>query len=194
MDVPVSPAVRRRRQTRRWLVVSATVLVVALASLGLARLQPALPRVDKASIYLGTVQRGEMVRQVRGNGTLSPEQIQFVQAETDGRIERILVEPGAAVKADTVLMELSNLELEQATFDAEWQLKGAEAQLTKLRAQLENDQLTLKSSLSTLKADATQADLDAGVNDALAKDHLVSDLETQRSRAKAAGLHERLAI
>src|SRR5258705_8308301 len=121
MDVPISPALRRRRRTRRWVLISLVAIGLALVTLGLTRLQPAWPRGDKASLYLGTVQRGEMVRQVRGNGTLSPEQIQFVQAETDGRIERILVEPGAAVAADTILIELSNLELEQATFDAEWQ-------------------------------------------------------------------------
>jgi len=103
------------------------IVAVALVTVGLSQLQPALPRVDKASIYLGTVHRGEMIRQVRGNGTLVPEQIQSVQAETDGRVERIFMQPGALVTADTVLMELSNPELEQAAFDAEWQLKGTEA-------------------------------------------------------------------
>src|SRR5437879_2842284 len=108
MDVPISPALRRRRQTRRWVLIFPIALALALVTFVLARFKPAWPLVHKNSLYLGTVQRGEMVRQVRGNGTLSPEQIQFVQAETDGRIERILVEAGAAVKADTVLMELSN--------------------------------------------------------------------------------------
>jgi HlyD family secretion protein len=170
------------------------IVVVALVTVGLSQLQPALPRVDKASIYLGTVRRGEMIRQVRGNGTLVPEQIQFVQAETDGRVERIFMQPGALVTADTVLMELSNPELEQAAFDAEWQLKGAEAQLTKLRAQLEDEQLSLQSSLSALKAEANQAELDAQVNDQLAKERLLSAVENQRSRAKADALHERVQI
>ena len=96
MDIPVSPAVRRRRQKRRWLVISGTVLLLAVVTLGLARLKPAMLRVDRASLYLGTVQRGEMLRQVRGNGTLVPEQIQFVQAETKGRVERSWL-PGAEV-------------------------------------------------------------------------------------------------
>jgi HlyD family secretion protein len=170
------------------------IVVVALVTVGLSQLQPALPRVDKASIYLGTVHRGEMIRQVRGNGTLVPQQIQFVQAETDGRVERIFMQPGALVTADTVLMELSNPELEQAAFDAEWQLKGAEAQLTKLRAQLEDEQLSLQSSLSALKAEANQAELDAQVNDQLAKERLLSAVENQRSRAKADALHERVRI
>src|ERR1051325_4072687 len=114
MDVPISPAVRKQRRTRRWMKIGGGALFLALVTIGLSRLQPAVPHVDKASLYFGTVQRGEMVRQVRGNGTLVPEQIQFVQAETDGRIERILVQPGALVTADTILMELSNPELEQS--------------------------------------------------------------------------------
>lgn len=194
MDVPISPEIRRRRQRRRWMLGAGAIVVVALVTVGLSQLQPALPRVDKASIYLGTVHRGEMIRQVRGNGTLVPEQIQSVQAETDGRVEGIFMQPGALVTADTVLMELSNPELERAAFDAEWQLKGAEAQLTRLRAQLEVEQLSLQSSLSALKAEATEAEVDAQVNDQLAKEHLLAAVEKQRSRAKADALHERVQI
>src|SRR5438067_8438437 len=139
MDKPISPAVRKRRQLRRWSSLLALGIAIILVTLFLKRLEPAVPQVDKASLFFGVVQRGEMVRQVHGNGTLVPEQILFVQSETDGRVERILVQPGALVTADTLLLELSNPELQQSTFDAEWQFKGAEAQLTRLRAQLEND-------------------------------------------------------
>ena len=194
MDVPISTALRHRRQRRRWLLGGGVVAALALVTLGLTRLQPALPSVGKSSLIIGTVQRGELVRQVRGNGTLVPEQIQYVQAETDGRVERIFVQPGAAVTADTVLMELSNPELEQTAFDAEWQLKGAEAQLTKLRAQLENDRLALKASVAGLKADSHQAELEARANETLAKEKLVSGLETQRSRTKADELREQSEI
>jgi len=194
MDVPISPALRKRRKLRRVLAFAVAVIVLALVTLGLSKLHPAVPSVERASLYFGTVQRGELVRQVRGNGSLVPEQIQFVQAETDGRIERILVQPGAVVAADTVLMELSNPELEQATFDAEWQLKAAEAQLTRLRAQLENDRLALKATITALKADLAQAELDARVNDKLASEKLISSLEQQRSRNKATELAERYEI
>jgi HlyD family secretion protein len=194
MDVPISPAIRRRRKLRRGIVLASIAIAVALVSLGLSKLQPAVPRVERARLYFGTVQRGEMVRQVRGNGTLVPEQIQFVQAETDGRIERILVQPGAVVTADTVLLELSNPELEQATFDAEWQSKGAGAQLTRLRAQLENDRLALKATITALRADLTQAELDARVNDTLAHEQLISSLEQQRARNKADELRLRYDI
>jgi HlyD family secretion protein len=194
MDKPVSPAVKKRRQTRRWLITASVAVLLGLVTVGLSRLQPALPSVDRSSLFFGTVQRGEMLRQVRGNGSLVPEQIQFVQAETDGRIERIFVQPGAAVTAETILMELSNPELQQAAFDAEWQLKGAEAQLTRLRAQLENERLALKSAVAALKAEASQASLEAQANDALAKEKLVSALDQQRWRGKAEELRERLAI
>lgn len=194
MDKPISAGMQKRRGRRRWLLGLSAVAVLAVGTLGLSRLQPALPHVNKASLYFGTVQRGEMLRQVRGSGALVPEQIQFVQAETDGRIERILVQPGEAVSANTVLMELSNPELQQAAFDAEWQLKGAQAQLTRLRAQLENDRLSLKSSVTALKSDATQAELDARANEQLAREKLVPSLEQQRSRSKADELRERVAI
>src|SRR5262245_22474237 len=194
MDVPISPTLLKRRKTRRRLLVAAVIVALALVTLGLSQLRPAMPRVERASLYFGTVQRGAMVRQVRGNGTLVPEQIQFVQAETDGRIERILVQPGSTVTADTILMELSNPELEQGAFDAEWQLKAAEAQLTRLRAQLENDRLTLKASVVALKAESTQAEIDARADEALAKDGLISALETQKARAKANEVRERFEI
>jgi len=194
MDVPISPALRKKRKLRRLLGFTSAAVALGLVTLGLARLHPAVPSVERASLYFGTVQRGEMVRQVHGNGSLVPEQIQFVQAETDGRIERVLVQPGAIVTAETVLMELSNPELEQATFDAEWQLKAAEAQLTRLRAQLENDRLALRSTITALKADLNQAEIEARVNDTLANEKLISSLEQQRSRNKATELRERYEI
>ncbi|MDB6026277.1 MAG: Secretion protein HlyD [Verrucomicrobiales bacterium] len=194
MDRPVSPTIRRARQKHRWLIASAAAVVLVLATLGLGRLQPAIPRVDKASLYLGTVQRGEMLRQVRGNGSLIPERIQFVQAETAGRVERIFVQAGEMVDTNTALMDLSNPELEQESFDAEWLLKGAEAQLKNLRAKLEDNSLALKSSIAALDADASQAQADSRMNDALAKDRLISEIERQRSQTKAQGLNQRLEI
>src|SRR5712671_5424602 len=91
MDVPVSPEIRRSRKRRRWLIGSVAMVGLALVTVGLTRLQPAAPLVEKSSIWMDTVKRGQMLRQVRGNGTLVPEQIQFVQADTDGRVERILI-------------------------------------------------------------------------------------------------------
>jgi HlyD family secretion protein len=135
-----------------------------------------------------------MLRQVRGNGTLVPEQIQYVQADTDGRVERILVLPGAEVKSDTVLMELSNPELKQQAFEIEWQIKGAEAQLTKLKVQIESDRLTQEAAVATLKSDHTQAKLEAEADDELSQNGLVAGLLAKRSRAKADELLLRLEL
>ena len=193
MDV-ARPDIARRKRRRRLAVAAVAVLAVAAVTLGLSRLSPAAPTVEKSSIWMDTVKRGEMLRQVRGNGTLVPEQIQFVQSETDGRVERILVQPGAQVSADTVLMELSNAELKQAAFDAEYQLKAGQAQWTKLKVQLESDRLTQKATLATLKSDAEQAELVAEADETLSKEGLVPLLTTKQSRAKANDLKGRVDI
>ena len=168
MDV-ARPDLARKKKRRRILVTSLAVLALAALTAGLSRLKPAAPTVERSSVWTDTVKRGQMLRQVRGNGTLVPEQIQFVQSETDGRVERIFVKPGAEVTADTVLLELSNPELKQAAFDAKYQLVAGEAQLTKLRVQLESDRLTQKATVATLKSDAEQAKLVAEADENLAK-------------------------
>src|SRR5436189_3187283 len=172
MDV-ARPDLARKKRRRRILLSAVAIAGLAAVTLGLSQLKPAAPSVERSSLLTDTVKRGEMLRQVRGNGTLVPEQIQFVQSETDGRVERILVKPGAQVSADTVLLELSNAELKQAAFDAEYQLKDGEAQRTKLKVQLESDRLTQKAALATLKSDAEQAELVAEADEILGKQGLV---------------------
>jgi HlyD family secretion protein len=167
---------------------------LAVITLVLARLEPAAPRVDDAQVWKDTVKRGEMLRQVRGNGTLVPEQIQYVQVATEGRVERILVLAGAVVQADTLILELSNPELDQEAFDLEWQLKGAEAQMRKLKVQLESDRLTQESTIASLRADYTQASLEAEADAILAKDGLVPELTMKRTRAKGDELKQRLEV
>jgi len=193
MDI-ARPDQSQRRRRRRLLLGATAVAVIGLITVGLSKLQPAAPSVEKGSIWMDTVKRGQMLRQVRGNGTLVPEQIQFVQADTDGRVERILILPGAEVKPDTMLLELSNPELKQAAFDAEWQLKAAEAQLIKLKVQLESDRLTQKAATATLKSDFEQAKLEAEADESLCKLGLVPILVAKRSRAKADDLGTRLEI
>ena len=158
------------------------------------RLKPAAPRVDRATVWIDTVKRGEMLRQVRGNGTLVPERLQYVQADSDGRIERIFVQAGALVTPETVLLELSNPELRQSAFDIEWQIKGAEAQLTRLRVQLESEKLTHESTTAQLAADLTTATLEAKANEILAKEGLVGGIENQKTQARATELRKRVEI
>src|SRR4051812_29567889 len=119
MDI-ARPDVKRRKQKRRMIIGGVAGVAMTALTVGLLRLQPAPPSVERASQIIDTVKRGDMLRRVRGNGSLIPEELLFVQAESDGRVERIFVLPGAAVHADTLLMELSNPDLEQQVFDCEW--------------------------------------------------------------------------
>ena len=194
MDLPVSPEVRRRRKRRRWLTIIAAVVVLTLVTIGLSRLQPAAPVVEKSSIWVDTVKRGEMLRQVRGNGTLVPEDIRWIPALNAGRVEQILVLPGARVKADTVLVELSNPEVDQEAFDAEWELKGAKAELANLRVKLETDKMTLKKAVATAEADYSNAKVEFEVEDALAKSGLTPAVTLKQARTKAEELEKVLAI
>ena len=193
MDIQRTIDIKKRR-LRRLLIVSSGVLAVAAVTVGLARLKPAAPQVERATIYLDTVKRGDIPREVRGNGTLVPQQIQLVQARTEGRIEQVLVLPGAAVKADTVLLELSNPELQQAALDVEWQLKAAEAQLQRLKVQLESDRLTQEAATATLKTEYTLAAVDAEADSELSKGGLVPALTLKKSLARAEELKLRYEI
>ena len=193
MDIP-RPFEAQKRRRKRIAIVTGGLVVLGLVTLGLSRLEPAAPSVEKSAVWTDTVKRGPMLRQVRGNGTLVPKQIQYVQADSDGRVERILILPGAEVNADTVILELSNPELKQAAFDAEWALKGAEAQLIRLRVQLESERLSQQATLATLKSDLSQAVLDAEADEILAKDGLVPALTMKRSRAKANELQGRFEL
>ena len=193
MDI-ARPDLKRSRNRRRLLLTLGGLVVLAAITLGLARLKPAAPRVERGQVWTDTVKRGEMLRQVRGNGTLVPEQIQYLQVATDGRVERIFVLAGAAVQPDTLILELSNPELEQQAFDLDWQLKGADALMRKLKVQLESDRLTQESTIASLRADYTQAALEAEADAILAKDGLVPDLTMKRSRAKGDELKQRLEV
>jgi HlyD family secretion protein len=197
MDV-ARPDIARKKKRRRLIYTIVAIVALAAVTLGLSRLKPAAPTVERSSIWTDTVKRASrespMLRQVRGNGTLVPEQIQFVQSETDGRVERILIKAGTEVTADTILMELSNAELKQAAFDAEFQVKIGEAQLAKLKVQLESDKLTQKAALATLRSDSEQARLVAEADDNLSKRGLVPVLTARQTRAKAADLLGRVGI
>lgn len=184
MDIALSPALRRQRQARRWFWRGGAAAGLGLLALGLARLEPSGPSVDKSSIWTDTVKRGEMLRQVHGNGVLVPEEIRWIPSPNPGRVERILVLPGARVGAETVLVELSNPEVEQAAFDAEWQLKEAEADLANLRVQLDSQQLTQQATLASAQANYTSARLDLEANEELSKSRLIPALTLKQSKAK----------
>src|SRR5216117_78986 len=195
MDIP-RPDQARKKRRRRILYSLAGLGVLVLITIGLSRLKPAAPLVENA--WPDTVKRATsenpFLRQVRGNGVLVPEEILWIPTLNAGRVERILVLPGAAVKADTVLLELSNPEVEQTAFDAEWQLKGAEAEHANLRVQLNTQRLNQQSAVAIAQAAYNSAKLDFEVNDELSKVGLVPGLTLKQSKAKAEELANLLEI
>lgn len=192
MDIPRPDLIRARRR-RRVGATFAILAVLTALTIFVLRLEPAVPKLDSPP-WVDTVKRGEMLRQVRGPGVLVPERIQYVQAETDGRVERILVQPGTEVTPETILLELSNPELKQAAFDAEWAAKAADAQLHRLEASLESERLNQLSQIATLRAEFAQAELEAEADETLARDGLVPQILRKKSRSKANDLKARVEI
>src|SRR3989454_12416784 len=144
VDVPRQINKRSRTVTRTLYGIGG-VTVLAAITVGLSHLKPAAPSVSRATVWVDTVKRGPMLRQVRGSGTLVPEEIRWIPATTEGRVERILALPGTVVKADTVLLELSNPELVVAAQDAASELKAAQAEDTDPKGQLRSALLTQQS-------------------------------------------------
>jgi HlyD family secretion protein len=187
-----SQAVHKRRI--RILIGGGGLLAVALITLGLSRLQPAAPTVERGSVWIDTVRRGPMLRQVRGLGTLVPEEIRWIPALSEGRVERILVQPGTPVKRDTVLLELSNPQIDLDALDTAWQLKAAEAETINLKVQLESQRLDQAAASATIEANQKQARLQADADEELAKQGLVSTLNLKISQSRADELTIRLEI
>jgi HlyD family secretion protein len=194
MDLARDPVILRRKRLRRVAFAIAALLVVAVVSVALARMQPAAPTVDRATLLIDTVKRGPFVRQVRGLGTLVPEDTRWLPATTEGRVERIGLRPGAAVRPDSIVLELSNPQVEQEALNARLALQSAEAALENLRVQLQNDLLTQQSQMASIEAEYKQAQMDAETNDALAKQKLVSSLLQKQSELRASTLRTRYEI
>src|SRR5947209_10668688 len=135
MDI-ARPSNVRQKRIRQAVSIGIGLVVIAAVSVGLSRLKPAAPSVETATLWPDTVKRGPMVRQVRGLGTLTPEDIRWIPATTQGRVERIILRPGTAVKADSVILELTNPQLEQQLQDAELKLQSAQAALENIKVQL----------------------------------------------------------
>lgn len=193
MDVP-RPHVAKQKRKRRIIIVAASVLGLILVTVALSRLKPAVPSIDRSTVWIDTVKRGPMVRQVRGLGTLVPQEIRWIAANTEGRVEKIVVRPGAHVEPDTILLELTSPELEQAARDAELQYKAAEAELTTLRATLQGRLLEQESSAARVHSEYQQAKMENETNENLKKNGLVAELTYQTSKVKAEDLGVRDAI
>jgi HlyD family secretion protein len=196
MDIQRPASVARKKKLKQMAFAVAGLLVVGLVSVVLVRLKPAAPTVERATVWVDQVKRGAMLRQVRGLGTLVPvdEARRWIPASTQGRVERIVLRPGAEVTPDTVVLELSDPEARQLLDDAEQQYLAAEADLASLEAQLQTERLTQRSTAATVEADYHQARLEKEVNEDLAKDGLVSSLVLKQSTVRAESLATRNSL
>lgn len=193
MDIPRTGQAEKRRLKRNGLIV-AGVAVVSLITVGLARLEPAAPSVKGGTLWIEEVKRGPMLRSVRGPGTLVPEDVRWISAAVEGRVERIPALPGVNVTADTVLLEMSDPELEQAALDAQSQLAAAQADYEDLRAQLESQLLAQQAQVTAAESQSEQSKLQAEADEKLAKDGLIPDLNLKLSRLRSTQLGQQAKI
>ena len=177
MDIP-----RQKPKSNRTTILIAIGVLVVAGTVGLSQLRPAAPSIERGTLWIDTVKRGEMLRQVRGNGTLVPEDLRVVSALTAGRIDRVIVRPGAKVEVGTVLLEMSNPDVQLQALDAERQVKLAEADLAALRASLEGQRLAAVSSVAQAKRAANEAERSLKVAERLASEGLTSSMDIDRAR------------
>lgn len=189
MDI-VRPEVKRKKKIRLIIYIVAAVVLIPVVSYALSRLKPAAPSVDTGTIWTDTVKRGPMLREVRGLGTLVPETILLIPANTDGRVEKRYILAGTPVKANTAILDLSNPELQQATLDAEYQMKGAQANLEQTKALLQNQFMDKRTQAASISSAYHTALLDRETNEKLAANGLVSDLIYKKSQVVAAELEK----
>jgi HlyD family secretion protein len=192
MDI-ARPNVARQKRRRQIIYIAAGIVLLALVTMGLSRLKPAAPTVERSTVWVDTVKRGSVLRQVRGLGTLVPMEgsIQFLPAVTEGRVDKILELPGAQVKADTILLEMSNPQLTQEALDAEWKLKASEADYKNLQVQLASQVLAQKSLSAQAQSEYSQAKMQSDIDTELAKLGVISQLSEKVSNQKTAELATR---
>jgi HlyD family secretion protein len=183
----------KRRSPRLKYGIAAAVGILAV-SLALTRIGPAAPGVDRATLWVDTVQHGDMLRQVRGPGTLVAEDIRWIAAVTQGRVESKLVQPGTTVTRGTVLLTLSNPDVERQALEAQRQLTAAQADLTTLSTNLQNQVLTQQGTVAQLQAQYNQAQRQAQSAESLARQNMISAQELARARDDAADLQTRLGV
>jgi HlyD family secretion protein len=188
------PSQARKKKIRRILYISLAVVVVAGISLGVSKLKPAAPSVDRAVVWIDSVKRGDIPRQVRGSGTLVPEDIRWIPAQTQGRVERIVLRPGAQVTPGTVILELSNPELTQSVMDAQLAYQSAQAAFANRKAELQSALLSQEAATANIDTQYKQAALDLEANETLFKEGLVSELTLKQKRGLADDLKNRLSV
>ncbi len=194
MDVQRDPAILKRKKRRQAMLAGLGVVALIAISVWVMNLEPAAPTVDANAAWTGKVVRGSMVREVRGSGTLVPEDIRWITATTSGRVERILLRPGAMVTADTVILELSNPDLQQGARTAELAWRSAEAALLNRRADLSTQRLQLEMAVANAQSDLEQQELQYEADLQLNKEGIVAALQLRRSQANVDRAKNALAL
>jgi HlyD family secretion protein len=182
------------RKKKRMALAAAAAVAVTIVVFALSRLEPAVPTVERTTLWTDTVKRGTMIRDVRGSGRLVPEEIRWIAASTEGRVEAVKVEPGATVTADTVILDLANPQQLQAALDAELSRRAAEADLLSLEARLESQQLEQRATLGRTRSEYEQARLRADADEELSRQGLVADINRRISQKSAEELEKRAAF
>jgi HlyD family secretion protein len=189
MDIP-----RQAKRRPRTLIWGGAAAVLALMTFGMTQLKPAAPTLDRSSVLIDTVHRGEMVREVRGTGSLVPEDQRLVSALTAGRVERVLVRPGAKVQASTLLLELSNPDVQLEALDAQRQEKLAEADLAAQKASLESQRLAEESAVASVRLEVKDAEREVKVAERLAGEGLNSEMDVEKARDRADDARTRFQV
>jgi HlyD family secretion protein len=196
MDIQRPASVAQAKKRKQVMFGVAGLIVIGIVSVTLARLKPAAPTVERATVWVDTVKRGPMLRQVRGLGTLVPvdEARRWVPASTQGRVERIVLRPGVQVTPDTIVLELSDPQVQQALNDADQQLRASEADFNSMKARLDAEALNQRAQAAIVRADFQNAQTEREMNEGLAKDGLVSTLVLRQSVVRAESLKTRDSI
>lgn len=184
MDI-VRPEVKRKKKMRRIMYIAAAVVLIPLVTYALSRLKPAAPSVDSGTIWTGTVKRGPMLREVRGLGTLVPETIRLIPAATDGQVQQRYLLPGTPVKASTVILDLSNPQLQQEELDAEYQLKGAQAAYEQTKAQLQNQLMDKRTLAASVSSQYRTAEMVKQTKEQLGANGLAPELDVKTAQVQA---------
>src|SRR5258708_7600330 len=178
------PSHARERKIRRIAFGTVALILIAGVTFGVSRLRPAAPTVERAAIWPDEVKRGPMLREVRGLGTLVPEEIRWIPAQTDSRVDRIMIRPGAVVKPETIILELSDPQLQRDTLDAEYQLKATEADYANLKVQVNSELMNQKAATAAVRSEYEQAKIQHEVDDKLFQQGIGSDVTARLSKVK----------
>lgn len=185
---------KKKRRRRRILYGTVAAVAVILLTIGISSLEPAAMKVSRQSVWVDEVERGSMLRRVRGPGSLVPEEIRWITASVDGRVDQIHLLAGVEVNPDTVILELTNPEAEQQLENARLALQSARAELSDLRVQLENQILAREAETARVESEYEEARLQVEANETLNEDGLVPEIDLKTSRIRSQQLERRLEL